>query len=127
MAAGEWGHYNCDLPPKTLANMLTFIKDEIKPDMFICTGDNSAHNVWDNTYDEVIKYTKNITDTMIEIFEGSDITVFPIQGNHDVWPINEQDFTKARSNIAINSYKKFWETWLEPETLVKYEEYGYYS
>lgn len=73
--------------------MLQYIKEEIKPDMVVWTGDNSAHNVWDNTNEEVIEYTKNITDTIKGIFEGTDITVFPIQGNHDTWPINEQDFS----------------------------------
>ena len=42
--------------------MLTYVKDEIKPDMFFWTGDNSSHNVWDNTNEEVTEYTVAITE-----------------------------------------------------------------
>jgi hypothetical protein len=42
--------------------MLSYIKTDIKPDMFIWTGDNSAHNVWDNTVEEITNYTITITE-----------------------------------------------------------------
>ena len=47
-----------------LVNMLEYVRDEIKPEAFIWTGDNSAHNVWDNTEEEIIEYTVNITQTI---------------------------------------------------------------
>lgn len=58
--------------------MLEFVRDEIKPDYFFWTGDNSAHNVWNNTNQEVTDYIQNITDTIKTTFDGSDISVFPI-------------------------------------------------
>lgn len=64
LQAGQWGSYKCDLPHNTLVHMLNFVKNEIKPDMFIWTGDNSAHTVWKNTNEEVIEYTVNITETI---------------------------------------------------------------
>lgn len=48
-AAGPWGSYLCDLPHKVLVHFLQFAKNEIKPDMLLWTGDNSAHNVWSNS------------------------------------------------------------------------------
>lgn len=68
--------------------MLDFVVDEIKPDIFLWTGDNSAHDVWKNTEEEIISYTKNITQTLINAFANTNITVYPIQGNHDTWPVN---------------------------------------
>lgn len=62
VAAGKWGGSKCDLPLITLQSMLSYIKTDIKPDMFIWTGDNSAHNVWNNTNDEVTNYTIQITE-----------------------------------------------------------------
>jgi sphingomyelin phosphodiesterase len=60
--AGKWGGYFCDTPRITLQSMLDYVRTEIKPDMFIWTGDNSAHNVWDNTQEEVTAYTVAITE-----------------------------------------------------------------
>lgn len=56
--------------------------------MFIWTGDNSAHNVWDNTNEEVTNYTIAITEEIKSYFTDSQITVFPVEGNHDVWPVD---------------------------------------
>jgi hypothetical protein len=46
--------------------------------MFIWTGDNSAHNVWDNTQEEVTAYTVAITEEIKSYFADSNITVLPI-------------------------------------------------
>lgn len=56
--------------------------------MLFWTGDNSAHNVWSNTNEEVIDYMVNITETIKQQFADANIAVFPIQGNHDTWPVN---------------------------------------
>ena len=61
-----------------LVNMLEHVRDEIQPDAFFWTGDNSAHNVWDNTQDEIIDYTVNITQTINQVFGDAPISVFPI-------------------------------------------------
>jgi len=77
-AAGIWGDYACDIPHNVLTSMLEYVRDTVKPDMFIWTGDNSAHNVWNNTNDEVTAYVVNITETIKDIFADTTITVFPI-------------------------------------------------
>jgi hypothetical protein len=77
-AAGPWGSYLCDIPHKVLSTMLDFVRDEIKPDIFFWTGDNSAHDVWENTHKEAISYVTNITNTIKQAFAGTNITVFPI-------------------------------------------------
>ena len=41
--------------------MFEYIRDEIKPDIIVWTGDNSPHSIWDNTAEEVIDATANIT------------------------------------------------------------------
>jgi hypothetical protein len=55
-----WGDYNCDLPTHTLDAMFDFIvenQSELKTDFVTWTGDNSAHNTWNNTKEEITKYT----------------------------------------------------------------------
>ena len=44
--------------------MMEYIANEVQPDIIFWTGDNSSHNVWNNTTEEVIEYTKTITDTI---------------------------------------------------------------
>ena len=65
--------------------MLSFITEDLKPDIVFWTGDNTAHNVWDNTADETTIYTITVTNMIKQAFKNSDITVLPIQGNHDTW------------------------------------------
>ena len=50
--AGRWGDYECDIPHMTMKNMFEWVannQEELKTDFITWTGDNSAHNVWDNT------------------------------------------------------------------------------
>ena len=65
--AGKWGDYECDIPHKTMKNMFEWVannQDELNIDFITWTGDNSAHNVWDNTQEEITQYTLNITQTL---------------------------------------------------------------
>lgn len=90
LAAAEWGSNGgkCDLPEKTFVSMMDYVAQEVKPDMLFWTGDNSAHNIWENTEQEVTRYTEVVTNIIKDAVEGQDITVVPILGNHDTWPVN---------------------------------------
>ena len=59
---------------------------EIKPDVIFWTGDNSPHNIWENSEDEVIRSTKIVTDMLKAALKNTNIQVLPIHGNHDTWP-----------------------------------------
>lgn len=62
-----------------------------------------------------------------EAIKDTDITVVPIHGNHDTWPVDEQDFSKPNSNYSINEIKEYWRDWIGDSAAEKYGEYGYYS
>jgi hypothetical protein len=47
--AKKWGGWSCDLPESTIRNMLQYVKSSIKPKLFFWTGDNGAHDIWENT------------------------------------------------------------------------------
>lgn len=60
--AGKWGDYNCDIPLLTLQKMfeeIASLQDDIK--FITWVGDNSAHNVWSNSNEEITEYTNVIT------------------------------------------------------------------
>lgn len=122
--AGYWGSYNCDTAPPTFKLMLETIRDEIKPDVIFWTGDMSAHSVWENDYAEVIEVNKYTAQLLEDIF-GDTVQVFPVQGNHDVWPVNVQSFLEP--NPVVQSLTGVWNRWLKPETIKTFSIAGYYS
>jgi sphingomyelin phosphodiesterase len=101
--------------------MLTYIRDTIAPDFLIWTGDNSRSNTWANTQQEVIDYVNNITGTMKEMGIDKVMTIYPIEGNHDTYPVNVEDFSAPGIDVSTNGFKAGWEAWLDPE---QYEIYG---
>lgn len=131
--AGKWGDYDCDIPYGTMKSMFDFIgnnQDTLKTDFITWVGDNSGHNVWDNTNEEITEYTINITQALKDsLGTNSSIQVFPIQGNHDTWPVNVQDFSAPNQNWAINHFKDSWndKNWLSADETEVFAQYGYYS
>lgn len=92
---------------------MEFVVSEIKPDVIFWTGDNSSHNIWDNTVEEVTQYTEIVTNIIKDAIKDTDITVLPIHGNHDTWPVDSQDFSAPNQNYSINKIKGFWSDWLD--------------
>ena len=129
--AGKWGDFECDIPHKTLKNMFDYIadnQDTLQVDFLTWTGDNSAHNVWDNSHEEVTEYTKNITQTIKDSFVNTNIQIYPIQGNHDTWPVNVQNFDEPGTNYEINHFADSWvdTNWLNEDEKKVFVQYGYY-
>ena len=58
--------------------MLDFATSQELPDMMFWTGDNSAHNIWDNTEDESVNYTIKVSQMIKDAFDGTDVSIFPI-------------------------------------------------
>ena len=67
---------------------MDYIVNEVKPDVLFWTGDNSSHNVNNNTQEEVLNYNIVTTQMIKDKLDSTDITVIPIQGNHDTWPVD---------------------------------------
>lgn len=59
--AGKWGDYKCDLNSLALDNMLSYIKNVIKPDVVIWGGDSVPHNTDSLNMADNIEIIKNIT------------------------------------------------------------------
>lgn len=125
--AAQWGSGLCDLPVPTFQTMLDYIVSDVKPDMMFWTGDNSPHNIWYNTEEECTDYTITVSEMFKKAFEGQDISVFPIQGNHDTWVEEIQDFSAPGINYPINNFKEHWSQWLDEQAMEVFGQYGYYS
>lgn len=90
--------------------MFTYIRDVIKPDVIFWTGDNSPHIIWKNSEEEVVSATFNISMMIQEIFRPgqSSVTIIPINGNHDMFPANKQDFTAGEGMSEFTTYGTLW-------------------
>ncbi len=55
--------------------MLQFLKNNVtpKPKILFWTGDNGPHDIWENTQDDIIQSTKNVTRMIKEELAGEDI------------------------------------------------------
>jgi predicted MPP superfamily phosphohydrolase len=119
--AMRWGDYNCDTPHRTLKAMFDFIAHEQKQigiDFITWTGDNTAHDIWEQNDQLNTQSTANLTQTLKDsLGPDSTIDIFPALGNHDVWPVNVQDFTHPNSNYPINHIAQEWtdKNWLTEE------------
>ena len=117
----------CDLPLDTLKGMMKHIAETVKPDLFFWTGDNTSHNDWNNSNEEVANATLVITQLIKDAFQGQDIPIYPSLGNHDTWPVDVEDFSTPGSNFIINHIKDSWVDWIGADAAAKFGEWGYFS
>ena len=61
-----------------------------------------------------------------DTFKNCPIAVYPIQGNHDTWPVNMENFETPHSNANINAFKDSWVDWIGKDAVEKFSEYGYF-
>lgn len=125
--AGKWGGYICDLPENTIRSMLQFVNRTIKPQIIFWTGDNAPHDLWMSSSPSVIQSTINMTNMIKEELAGSNIAFYPTIGNHDVFPVNMQDFSYPNAQPEILGFSSAWADWLGPEALAQFNQWGYYS
>lgn len=78
--------------------MLEYIRDVVKPDVIIWTGDSISHDFWEHTHEEVIRKITVISDLVFQYLNKTS-TIYPVMGNHDVFPLNMQSFDEASKNL----------------------------
>lgn len=132
--AGFWGDYGCDIPQRTLDAMFDWIgthQETLNLTFATWVGDNSGHNIWSNSNEEITNYTITITEMMKKRMGGKGIDFFPIQGNHDTWPVNVESFAEEYGNYALNKFGGYWDDekagWLTVEQVDKLKQFGFYS
>ena len=122
--AGKFGSLaTCDTSNNTLKAFVQAAY-ELQPDFIIWTGDNTEHDNWNSTQEEVYEATSTIKEAIDEVFANS-IPVYPVIGNHENYPNdlwesgNEQIF----ENLA-NIYKDYF---FETQAYESFSKYGHYT
>jgi sphingomyelin phosphodiesterase len=123
-AAGPFGNYNCDLPPVVAEMMVKYIKDMEKgPDLVFWTGDNIAHDIWNQTAHKNSDYTIQITKWIKQ--HWGDIPVFATPGNHEYFPVNVMNFD-GHSEL-LEDVAEIWKDWMDDEAYELFKQYGFYT
>ena len=109
--SGKFGSYiNCDTSLNTLTSF--------------AQAANAEHNNYNSSQEEVYYTTQTIKDTIEEAF-GKNITVYPVVGNHEVYPNDlwKPGNTEIFSELA-EVYKDYF---FEDQAYDTFSKYGYYT
>ncbi|XP_053187707.1 sphingomyelin phosphodiesterase [Scomber japonicus] len=125
--AGYWGTYSkCDLPLRTVENLLENVARAGPWDWVYWTGDIPAHNVWSQTRKQQLSEL-TVVSRLIHKHLGPDVTVYPAVGNHESTPVNSfpPPFVHGNRSSAwlYETMAKEWAPWL-PEQALKTLRYG---
>ncbi|XP_061557653.1 sphingomyelin phosphodiesterase isoform X2 [Phycodurus eques] len=125
--AGYWGTYGkCDLPLRTVENLLENAAGAGPWDWVYWTGDIPAHNVWSQTRQQQLSALTVIT-RLIQKHLGPNVTVYPAIGNHESTPVNSfpPPFVHGNRSSAwlYNTMADEWSKWLPEQALksLRYE------
>jgi len=127
-AAGLWGDFKCDLSPKTMTNLFSFIKNQIKPDVVLWTGDSIPHNIESVTFDETVNNMARVSREVADGLKG--IPIYAAPGNHDTYPADIFLGHYAQENAAFTEWAKDWDSFSflkDPEQMKNFNDFGYYS
>uniref|UniRef100_A0A3B1IIZ6 Sphingomyelin phosphodiesterase 1 n=1 Tax=Astyanax mexicanus TaxID=7994 RepID=A0A3B1IIZ6_ASTMX len=119
--AGYWGTYsNCDLPLRTVENLLQNVAKAGPWDWVYWTGDIPAHNVWSQTRAQQLNEL-TIISKLVKKYLGPKVTVYPAVGNHESTPVNSfpPPFVQGNrsSQWLYDTMAEEWATWLPAEAL----------
>lgn len=93
-----------------------FLKDvkKINPDAIIWTGDNTPHDIWQQTQ----SYNLNFTIILSEkIRSATNATVIAAMGNHESWPVNVYDYNTDREWVLNSGLAQAWRYWLDEKAM----------
>uniref|UniRef100_A0A9J8A1K8 Sphingomyelin phosphodiesterase n=1 Tax=Cyprinus carpio carpio TaxID=630221 RepID=A0A9J8A1K8_CYPCA len=129
--AGYWGTYGyCDLPLRTVENLLQNVAKSGPWDWVYWTGDIPAHNVWSQTRAQQLNELVTIT-RLIHKHLGPNVTVYPAVGNHESTPVNSFPPPFVHGNRSsrwlYDTMAEEWAPWLPKEALETIRRGGFYT
>uniref|UniRef100_A0A3Q4AJ71 Sphingomyelin phosphodiesterase n=1 Tax=Mola mola TaxID=94237 RepID=A0A3Q4AJ71_MOLML len=129
--AGYWGTYGkCDLPLRTVKNLLENAALAGPWDWVYWTGDIPAHNIWSQTRNQQLTELKVIS-RLIHKYLGPDVIVYPAIGNHESTPVNSfpPPFVHGNrsSSWLYSAMAEEWSPWLSVQALKTLRRGGFYT
>ncbi|XP_016095597.1 sphingomyelin phosphodiesterase [Sinocyclocheilus grahami] len=129
--AGYWGTYgDCDLPLRTVENLLQNVAKSGPWDWVYWTGDIPAHNIWSQTREQQLNELVTIT-RLLHKHLGPNVTVYPAVGNHESTPVNSFPPPFVHGNRSsrwlYDTMAEEWAPWLPKEALETIRRGGFYT
>ena len=104
--------------------MMKFIKNlPNQPDLVFWTGDNIAHDIWNQSAHKNSEYTIQMTDWIKE--HWGEIPVFATTGNHEFFPVNVMRFDGVHP--ILNDLSTVWKDWFDDQAFESFKNFGFYS
>jgi len=104
---------------------MQFIADNFEIDMIMWTGDNIAHDIWNQNVGNQTKNTYEATQSVLKYFPNA--SIYPMFGNHEPYPADQFDTLGNASAWLTASLGDMWKVWLTDEALTTFENKSYYS
>ncbi|XP_072515418.1 sphingomyelin phosphodiesterase [Salminus brasiliensis] len=129
--AGYWGTYSkCDLPLRTVENLLQNVAKAGPWDWVYWTGDIPAHNVWSQTRAQQLNEL-TIISRLVRKHLGPQVTVYPAVGNHESTPVNSFPPPFVHGNRSsewlYDTMAEEWASWLPAQALETLRRGGFYT
>ncbi|CAD8138159.1 unnamed protein product [Paramecium octaurelia] len=123
--AQYWGTLaSCDLPFRTVQNLLEFTKEKIKPDFILWTGDNVSQYRWNQQKNQTVP-TQMITQEIQQLMPNTN--VYGIYGNHDLYPSDQYDMIGESAQSFRDAISGTWKQYLSQEAYYQLRRNGFYS
>eukprot|EP00066_Takifugu_rubripes_P006537 XP_003971403.1 PREDICTED: sphingomyelin phosphodiesterase [Takifugu rubripes] len=129
--AGYWGTYGkCDLPLRTVENLLENVAAAGAWDWVYWTGDIPAHNIWSQTRTQQLSEL-TVISRLIHKHLGPKVKVYPAVGNHESTPVNSfpPPFIHGNrsSSWLYNTMAEEWSPWLSEQAVKTLRYGGFYT
>ena len=114
--APKFGHPNCDAPKIVFESAVEYISSwaaEDKPDVIFWTGDNTPHDVWEQSIDDNVIYTKEITQFLET--HMPDVPVMAALGNHEFYPVNVMSFEEQ--DPVLEELAHVWDHYIDKDAM----------
>ena len=90
-----------------MKSLLSYINDEIQPDVALWGGDSIPHNIDTLVLENSVEIMKNVSAEVIGTIKNA--RIYPTIGNHDTYPQDIIKMSIPKENVAINQWIDSWD------------------
>ena len=128
--AGKYGEYTCDIPEATVNATVRFLRDHIKPDILLFTGDQAAHDVWSKSRGRAMVTEGRLARLHNDYLKETN-TVISV-GNHETVPANSFPYGNLTGKYGdmrwlYGSLAMQWLVGVNPNEYLEFVKHGRYA